>query len=73
MILKQATKQLHIYNTPPTNVKDFLKLHLVKDKDNKEDNNTDDSDMEDNEDSEDYNPLMLLVKNLFGQAHGQRK
>jgi hypothetical protein len=61
--------QLHVYNTPLTNLKDFLKLRQVKDKED----NTEDSDLDDNEDFEDNNPLMFLVKKLFGQAHGQRK
>jgi hypothetical protein len=66
-ILKQTTEQLHVYDTPSTNVKDFLKLRQVKDKDTKEDNNND-SDVNDNEDFEDNNPLISLVKNLFGRA-----
>jgi hypothetical protein len=72
-ILKQATKQLHVYDTPPTNVKAFLKLRQVKDRDKKEDNNTDNSDVEDNEDFEDNNPLMFIVENLFWGKHMDRE
>jgi hypothetical protein len=63
---ENTNRQLHVFDKPPTNVKDFLKLCKVKDKKD----NTEDSDMEDNDVFEDYNPLMFLAKNLFGgQAH----
>jgi hypothetical protein len=53
---------IHDYNHPPRNFKDFLKLcHQI-------------NCMEDSEDTiEESNPFMFLVKCLFGHAHGLRQ